>query len=305
MPEQQTTYYSNDPRLERRAVRLVHQHQHRHPPHRHPQRRLAAHPLPDPDPGPLARLGHAAATARGGTLMRRRRPSPRRSRWPGTPPTTAAPCCAASYNQYVDINIFDLARHTLGGQVAAALQVERTGRQRRLRPASASTRAAPPQHLRPALRPAGLRRQRQRPAGRSWASPASTSTPLGAEREIVQGVALALDFVYKDFKNQYETRETNRIWNGSGTGLEFTGGYRNGRNETINDLGTPDERQPATTRAPPSASTSARAASRPRARTPWPAWRATCSTASTTAGATSPRRTSTCGARCPTTTATR
>ena len=53
-------------------------------------------------------------------------------------------------------------------------------------------------------------------------------------------MALALDFVYKDFKNQYESSETNRIWNGSGSSLELTGGYRNGRRETVTDLGTPD-----------------------------------------------------------------
>ena len=32
----------------------------------------------------------------------------------------------ASYNQYVDINIFDLARHTLGGQVQRRCRWNRT-----------------------------------------------------------------------------------------------------------------------------------------------------------------------------------
>jgi hypothetical protein len=53
----------------------------------------------------------------------------------------------------------------------------------------------------------------------------------------VEGLALGLDLVYRRFRNQYETRETNRIWNQSGTALL---GYRNGRPETVIDMGTPD-----------------------------------------------------------------
>jgi hypothetical protein len=60
---------------------------------------------------------------------------------------------------------------------------------------------------------------------------------LGAEREIVPGVALSADLVYRQFDNQYEQRETNRIWNASGTAVI---GYRNGRPETVIDMGTPD-----------------------------------------------------------------
>jgi hypothetical protein len=60
---------------------------------------------------------------------------------------------------------------------------------------------------------------------------------LGGEREIVPGLALALDLVYRKFNNQYEQRETNRIWNTSGTAVI---GYRNGRAETVIDMGTPD-----------------------------------------------------------------
>jgi hypothetical protein len=60
---------------------------------------------------------------------------------------------------------------------------------------------------------------------------------LGAERELVQGLALGLDLVYRRFANQYEQRETNRIWNQAGSSVI---GFRNGRNETIIDMGTPD-----------------------------------------------------------------
>ncbi len=62
----------------------------------------------------------------------------------------------------------------------------------------------------------------------------------GGEREIVEGVALASDVVYRNFAHQYEQRETNRIWNASGTELDRTGSYRNGRAQTILDMGTPD-----------------------------------------------------------------
>jgi hypothetical protein len=62
----------------------------------------------------------------------------------------------------------------------------------------------------------------------------------GGEREVVAGLALSLDLVHREFNNQYEVNETNRIWNESGTSLAAGGGYRNGRAETINDLGTPE-----------------------------------------------------------------
>jgi hypothetical protein len=60
---------------------------------------------------------------------------------------------------------------------------------------------------------------------------------VGAEREVVPGIALAVDLVYRQFTNQYEQRETNRIWNPSGTAVI---GFRNGRSETVADMGTPD-----------------------------------------------------------------
>lgn len=62
---------------------------------------------------------------------------------------------------------------------------------------------------------------------------------VGVEREIVQGVGVGADFVYRQFSNQYETIETNRIWNPGGTELARDGSYRNGRNQSIMDLETP------------------------------------------------------------------
>ena len=43
--------------------------------------------------------------------------------------------------------------------------------------------------------------------------PRTTELTFGSEREVVQGLALSLDLVYRKFANQYHTRETNRIWN--------------------------------------------------------------------------------------------
>ncbi len=62
----------------------------------------------------------------------------------------------------------------------------------------------------------------------------------GAQREIVDGLALGTDLVYRRFANQYESRETNRVWNPSGSELNREGPYRNGRARTVMDMGTPD-----------------------------------------------------------------
>jgi len=62
---------------------------------------------------------------------------------------------------------------------------------------------------------------------------------LGAEREVLQGVSLGGDFVYRKFINPYEDRETNRVWAPSGSTLDVNGGFKNGRAQEILDLGTP------------------------------------------------------------------
>ena len=61
----------------------------------------------------------------------------------------------------------------------------------------------------------------------------------GAEREVLPGIALSGDFVYRLFTHPYETLETNRIWNTSGSDLDTVSGYRNGRAVTVSDLETP------------------------------------------------------------------
>ncbi len=43
---------------------------------------------------------------------------------------------------------------------------------------------------------------------------------LGAEREISEGLALGTDVIYRRFTNQYDSSETNRIWNASPSWIE-------------------------------------------------------------------------------------
>ena len=71
--------------------------------------------------------------------------------------------------------------------------------------------------------------------------PRTTELTLGSEREVVQGVALSLDLVYRKFSHQFDRRETNRIWNDAGSELARNGSFRNGRAETITDMSTPND----------------------------------------------------------------
>ncbi len=74
--------------------------------------------------------------------------------------------------------------------------------------------------------------------------PRTRELTVGAERELVQGVGLGADAVYRTFSNPYEIAETNRNWNAAGSALNTNGGaFRNGRAETVVDLGTPSEAQ--------------------------------------------------------------
>jgi hypothetical protein len=66
--------------------------------------------------------------------------------------------------------------------------------------------------------------------------PRTREYTLGVEREVLPAVGLSLDLIYRAFGNRYELRETNRIWNPSGTAVL---GYRNGRPETVIDVDTP------------------------------------------------------------------
>jgi hypothetical protein len=81
------------------------------------------------------------------------------------------------------------------------------------------------------------------PCKQSLTIPRTWEYTAGGEREVLEGLAVSLDLIHRQFNNQYEVNETNRIWNPSGTALDGAGGYRNGRAESIGDLETPDGAQ--------------------------------------------------------------
>ena len=140
-----------------------------------------------------------------------------------------------SYNQYVDVDICRPRPPHRGRPGPAALRVER----RTARPSTATAMfsgGAAGNTIGLPCGPTGVDANGPALPRSRWASPAPTSTPSAPSARWCQGLALSLDFVYRTFSNQYEIRETNRIWNGTGSSLDFTGGYRNGRAETIIDL---------------------------------------------------------------------
>jgi len=61
----------------------------------------------------------------------------------------------------------------------------------------------------------------------------------GAEREIVPGLGLGADLIYKLFTYPYKRGETNRIWTDSGYSLDPTGSFRDGTNRTVINQDTP------------------------------------------------------------------
>jgi hypothetical protein len=74
------------------------------------------------------------------------------------------------------------------------------------------------------------------PCAIEGATPRTWELTIGAEREVISGVAFGADFIYRRYNDQWQDAEVNRVWNESGTALHPDGGYKNGRNETIQDL---------------------------------------------------------------------
>jgi hypothetical protein len=143
-----------------------------------------------------------------------------------------------SVSNYVDVDLENVARHTLGSQAQRKCKW------------NTDTQA----YDKDCAFSGGLTQNTfGRPCGPSGVDvdgtdcnhglkiPRTWEYTLGGEREMVPGIALALDLVYRKYVNQYETRETNRIWNPQGTELARDGGYKNGRKENVTDLDTPDD----------------------------------------------------------------
>jgi hypothetical protein len=147
----------------------------------------------------------------------------------------------AGFSSYADVNIdtlIGIARHTLGGQVAKRCKYNAASSEFDVdcQYSGGRTSATVGQPCGPTgLTPDG------RPCQEALKIPRIAEYTLGAEREITTGVALSVDGSYKRYRNEYEMRETNRIWSASGEELDRAGAYRNGRSETVVDIGTPDQ----------------------------------------------------------------
>jgi hypothetical protein len=146
----------------------------------------------------------------------------------------------ASYAQYLDADAVRVSRYALGDQVQRDCKWD-SGAQTFSKDCQFSGGANNVTFGLP-CGPQGVT-----PDGKSCAQklsmPRMYEYTLGAERELVQGLSLGADFVYRLFTHPYEILETNRIWNGSGSELAPTGSYRNGRAEQVRDLETPDAAQ--------------------------------------------------------------
>jgi hypothetical protein len=142
-----------------------------------------------------------------------------------------------SFNQYVDVDAAAVAQFTVGDRVSRSCQWD----------APSSTFSAnctfagglSGRTIGLPCGPTGFDANGQ-PCQQKLRAPRTWEYTLGAEREIIPGIALGADVIYRKFVNQYETLETNRVWNRSGSALDASGGYRNGRAQTIQDIQTPD-----------------------------------------------------------------
>ncbi len=144
-----------------------------------------------------------------------------------------------SYNQYVDIDALTLAQFALGTRVYRECRwntgteafdtgcVYGGGRGNR-------TFGLP-------CGPSGVDEE-GKSCSQKLKMPRTYEYTAGVEREVVQGLALGADLVYRLYTYPYETLETNRIWAPSGYALDQpSGGFRTGKNETIDDLETPSQ----------------------------------------------------------------
>jgi hypothetical protein len=142
-----------------------------------------------------------------------------------------------SYSQYVDVDLLGPARHTLGSQAQRrCLWNPDTQDYDR---ACVSSGGLSQNTFGSPCGPSGIAADGA-PCRQPLEIPRTHELTLGTEREVVSGLALSLDFVHRRYTHQFEVSESNRIWDRSGNAIL---GYRNGRPETILDLGTPTSAQ--------------------------------------------------------------
>ncbi len=145
-----------------------------------------------------------------------------------------------SFNEYVDVDVSSIASYTLGSQVSQRCRWNDTTSAYDRECTFSGGRSGVTVGL--PCGPTGYDETGARCATK-LGIPKTWEYTLGTEREVVPGLALALDGIYRKFTNQYERLETNRVWNDSGSQLERTGAFRNGRSQTVADLETPDGAQ--------------------------------------------------------------
>lgn len=143
----------------------------------------------------------------------------------------------SSFSSYVDLNVLSLAQHSSGSPASKRCQWNPATLSYDLGCTfsgglSSNTFGLP-------CGPTGVDITGN-PCREALKSPRTWEYTLGTEREIADGLALGSDIIYRRFTNQYDVSETNRIWNTSGSELDRTGGFRNGRAQTILNQASPD-----------------------------------------------------------------
>jgi hypothetical protein len=233
VPEARTTFYSNDPRTEAPrygwyiATDIIYRNNASFSDAWRPTRHLTLTPA-------LSYIWTSGQNSAGSTVIDSKAWAPSlAAAWDAT--HDGRTVIRGSYSQYVDVAIRTPVLHTLGSQVSRKCAWNATT-QTYDESNCVYSGGATKNTIGMACGPDGIDAN-----GNSCRTgldiPRTIEYTFGGEREIVEGVALAVDFVYRRFNNQYETRETNRIWNGAGSAVL---GYRNGKAETVLDMGTPD-----------------------------------------------------------------
>ncbi len=141
-----------------------------------------------------------------------------------------------SLSSYVDVDLLDAARHLAGSQVQRRCRFDEST-QSYTRECTFSGGLSSNTFGSPCgptgYNPDGTSCRQKLTLPRTW------EATLGGERELIQGLGVSVDLIYRKFDNQFDRRETNRIWNPGGTELDRVGSFRSGRPETIVDLSTP------------------------------------------------------------------
>jgi hypothetical protein len=142
-----------------------------------------------------------------------------------------------SFSEYLDADVSTVAGHTLGSMVSQ--RCKWNDATQAYDKECAYSGGASSSTIGLDCGPTGIDGQ-GRECHNKLTFPKTWEYTAGAEREVIPGLALGASFVYRQFTNQFETSETNRLWNDAGTALASNGSYRDGRNHTVSDLETPD-----------------------------------------------------------------